>query len=278
MDISLLSKMVRELVLDHDEVGLPGLGTLAAEIVPASFSDRGYAINPPYRRLTFIPGQADDLSLVRYYAARYEMDESQAELVIRRFAEQLKQRLIEEKTVVFPGLGRLRATRQNHFFFITDEDLDIYPDGFGLPGVSLKNRPVREEELRDAVQELASIVDGAVPEPLVEPAAAVEEGMPEPEEPELLVEPAALEAEPESEPAAPDEAEPLAEQAVPEEPVEAPVPVPARRRRSRWWLVPLVIVSLAAVALAAFVVLSHAAPDFIDSILYTPEELGIINY
>ena len=40
----------------------------------------------------------------------------------------------------------------------------------------------------------------------------------------------------------------------------------------------LVIAAVAAVALATFVVLAQAAPDFIDSILYTPEELRIINY
>ena len=40
----------------------------------------------------------------------------------------------------------------------------------------------------------------------------------------------------------------------------------------------LILVALAAVALATFVILAQAAPDFIDSILYTPEELRIINY
>jgi len=32
------------------------------------------------------------------------------------------------------------------------------------------------------------------------------------------------------------------------------------------------------VALAVFMILARVAPDFIDSILYTPEELRIINY
>ena len=43
-------------------------------------------------------------------------------------------------------------------------------------------------------------------------------------------------------------------------------------------IVILILVALAAVALATFVILAQAAPDFIDSILYTPEELRIINY
>ena len=40
----------------------------------------------------------------------------------------------------------------------------------------------------------------------------------------------------------------------------------------------MVVLSLAVVALGVFVILAHAAPDFIDSILYTPEELKILNY
>ena len=35
---------------------------------------------------------------------------------------------------------------------------------------------------------------------------------------------------------------------------------------------------VAVVALAVFMILARVAPDFIDSILYTPEELRIINY
>ena len=41
MDVILLSKMIKTLIIDHDTVGLPGLGTFVAENIPASFSDRG---------------------------------------------------------------------------------------------------------------------------------------------------------------------------------------------------------------------------------------------
>ena len=52
MDIDLLAKMVGELILEHDEVALPGVGTFVAELVGASFSDKGFTINPPYRKLS----------------------------------------------------------------------------------------------------------------------------------------------------------------------------------------------------------------------------------
>ncbi len=289
MDIALLSKMVRELILDHDEVGLPGLGTLVAEMVPAAFSDRGYTINPPYRRVAFIPGQVEDDSLVRLYAGSLGISLEQADAVIRRFVGELKARLMEEKTLVFPGLGRLRSTRQNHLFFISDEDLDIYPDGFGLPAVSLKNHPVQQEELHAAVQELASIVEGeaevptSVETPLVEESPDQTQAYEAEEIP--LIEEAVEAVEPEQseqrEPEVPTEtpAEVPAEELSPVAPEAVPEAAPkALRKRSRWWIAPVVIIVLAGVALAAFVVLAHAAPDFIDTILYTPEELSIINY
>ena len=42
------------------------------------------------------------------------------------------------------------------------------------------------------------------------------------------------------------------------------------------WIV-IILVILAVTALLTFIILAHIAPDFIDSILYTPEELEILN-
>ena len=46
-----------------------------------------------------------------------------------------------------------------------------------------------------------------------------------------------------------------------------------------WWAALLLtLVILAVLALAVFLILARVSPDFIDSILYTPEELRILNY
>lgn len=308
MDIALLSKMIGELLLDHEEVGLPGLGAFLAEMVPASFSDRGYTINPPYRRVTFIPSRSEDDSLVELYAQSNGIDYDQSKAILQHFLEEAKRELLEKKVVVFPGLGRLRSTRQNNFFFITDEDLDIFPDGFGLPAVSLKNHLETKEEVRGKVEELVSLVDGSAPAelPVEEVPAAIEEtplleiAEPDPAELTPIAEssqPAPV-SEPESVPETPAPAPTVEPEPAPEAPaISAPTPPPAPEKPARpkkvkapkvrkplpKWLkttliVILVLVALAAVALAAFVILAQAAPDFIDSILYTPEELRIINY
>lgn len=354
MDIDLLSKMISELIVDHDRVGLPGVGTFYTEVVPSTFSDRGYTINPPYRRLSFLPNAVENDLLVNFYSDVNGTPADMAREYIVQFLRELAEALKEHKTITLPGLGRLRATKENNFFFVADEDLDIYPEAFGLAPVSLKNIPGLDDDKVDIRFEFKPPVrKAAEPEPAY--AASVEPAEPEitvePAEPVEPTEPAALSAsaataavaEPAkiavpaetAAPAVPAEtaasaeltetAEPaesakpaeLIEPAEPavagEEPAEPGalancaeetrvveeddgqtekklpsaerIPAPAAEeddgrtvKKFRWWIPLLVLFALAAIFLAVFLILAHVAPDFIDSILYTPEELRIINY
>ena len=388
--------MISELITDHNRVGLPGLGTFVAEVVPATFSDKGYTINPPYRRLSFHPSRSEDTLLIDFYAASNGISKEAAGLYLKQFLGEMKSVLKERKTIMLPGLGRLRATVENNFFFVPDPDLDIYPDGFALKPLSLKTIsmadeveiplfPPMEEEIEEEMEvKGAAEVEGegagaaearemsenkeetggpvspesiqpestqpeqqqseptphqaSQPEseqlqPETEPALQPEqqpgpgEQEPQPEseqsqpetELQLQVEqpqPESEQLQPESEPAlqpeqqlGPGEQEPQseseqsqpetelqlqAEQPQPEQPqpqpkqeTRQPEPQPQSRpetglvhapRRFRWWIPLLVLLAVAAVALLAFLTVAQVAPDFIDSILYTPEELRIINY
>lgn len=287
MDIDLLSKMVGELILDSDEVSLPGVGVFVAEVMPSTFSDKGYTINPPYRRLSFRQRESSDNGLVELYARSNGIELQQAASIMEKFLSELKDTLKTRKTIVFPGLGRLRATRENNFFFIPDEDLNIYPEGFGLEPVSLKTHVETEDEMREAVASLQHILGdeaslaGLEPSPREE-APAVQEVPDAKEAPEVYEAPEVKVEEviahvPEVKAQA--VVSPTTEAKV--EAVASPAPeagaaaVPVRRR-SRWWVVPAAVLAAAAVFLAGFVLLAHIAPGFIDSILYSEEELDII--
>lgn len=393
--------MISELITDHNRVGLPGLGTFVAEVVPATFSDKGYTINPPYRRLSFHPSRSEDTLLIDFYAASNGISKEAAGLYLRQFLGEMKSVLKERKTITLPGLGRLRATMENNFFFVPDPDLDIYPDGFALKPLSLKTIsmadeveipffPPMEEEMEvkgaaevegesagaaeareisenkeetggtvspESIQpeqrqseptpqpESEQLQPESEPQPQVkqpqseishpQPTPQPESGQlqPEseptsqsvqrqseptlpPEQPQPAPQPESEQLQPESEPAlqpeqqpAPGEQEPQseseqsqpetelqlqAEQPQPEQPqpqpkqeTRQPEPQPQSRpetgpvhapRRFRWWIPLLVLLAVAAVALLAFLTVAQVAPDFIDSILYTPEELRIINY
>lgn len=160
MDIDLLSKMVKELILDNDEVSLPGVGTFVAELVPSSFSDKGYTINPPYKRLSFRKkAVASDNVLIDFYAKSNNVDKETASKIVIDFLSEMQKVLELRKSIVFPGLGKLRATKENIFFFVADEDLDIYPEGFGLEPISLKTHEETPAEVSATIAALQDILN-----------------------------------------------------------------------------------------------------------------------
>lgn len=392
MDIDLLSKMVKELILDNDEVSLPGVGSFVAELVPSSFSDKGYTINPPYKRLSFRKkADASDNVLIDFYAKSNNVDKETASKIVIDFLSEMQKVLELRKSIVFPGLGKLRATKENIFFFVADEDLDIYPEGFGLEPISLKTHEETPAEVSATIAALQDILNpeetkgqsgsGEQPEAesgSEEPSESVSgpEDAPEvtgggqsessleaevesdselqPEQqataeesdhqsenesqhdeeseqetvqhvevsssedapevtgggqPESSLEAenesdselqpeSSHEAEGESENESQSEAEGEQEnepQQEPESDNEPDVPVeqnnsnepeqprtePAKKSRKGWKALIWTAVAIAALAvtfIVGFVILAHIAPDFIDSILYTQEELEIINH
>lgn len=361
MDIDLLSKIVKELILDNDEVALPGIGSFIAEIVPSVFSDKGYTINPPYRRLSFRQkGSGNENMLIDFYARCNNIDTPTASRIIREFLEEMRHVLETKKSIVFPGLGKLRATKENYFFFVADEDLDIYPEGFGLEPISLKTHEETPAEVSATMAALRSILNPEEAETETEEATAApaednaKEAVANQEENEgETTEGNASETETQTtgtEEAAPAEANSEEVEADVNEPAEVNAPAeqtednatpsgdnpvnvnnlaanaetvenagPAENTKSEpaevpmtdnksgatmpattttstattaqatsqkpagsktWqvikWTV-IILVILAVTALLTFIILAHIAPDFIDTILYTPEELEILN-
>lgn len=303
MDIDLLSKMVKELILDNDRVVLPGLGCFVAEVVPATFSDKGYSINPPYRRLYFRSKPDEGTLLVDFYVKSNDVEYALAEKIISDFLTELKSVIYSRKVAVFPGLGRLRATKENNLFFVADEDLDIYPAGFGLEHISLKTHQESRQEVREAVSDLRNILDekpviteimepvrpegylekqddvpSAEPESIVsdlEPEPAVPVTM-EPESPVPSAEPEPIVSDPESIVSDP---EPIASdpESEPVRPESLPDAEPKKKRAGTALKCLGVIVAVAAVLIMIYAVIGRLCPEWIDIFLYSPEELEIIN-
>ena len=323
MDVEFLSRMIGELILDNSSLALPGLGTFEVEEMPASFSDRGYTVNPPYRRLSFTGRETGDNLLSQLYASWNHIQTDEAAAIIGAFLSELKETLQRDKSVELPGLGRLRATRENHFFFVADEDLDISPDACGLVPVSLKSRrsatlpdvpvtptppaasetPVFGSETADippAAHETPVLgsettdISPAAPEPTVlgSETADISPAAPEPTAPgseTTDIPPAAPETPvlgsetADISPAAPELTAPGSETAdfIPEI-SDAPAARPAKThtisrplpKALRWTLG---TIGVAAALLLAFVLASRLAPGSTDWLLYTPEELAIIN-
>lgn len=262
MDYQLLSRMLSELLRENDSVSVPCLGTFVAADVPASFSDRGFTINPPYRKVSFVSGESQDTLLISLYSKVNDISYDDATAILAPFLSDAHEALVKDGLLKLPGFGKLRLTRSGTPLFIPDAEFESSLDTFALVPVSLKNLPSPTYE---GLGSGAAVEMGVIPADM-EPVELVEEV------PEEVVSPPAEEA------TAADETS--AAGGVPANQVQVEVDEnPVRRSGGRRFLVALIwIVVVLFVALAAFAALGRIAPDYVDSFLYTPEELRIINY
>jgi outer membrane biosynthesis protein TonB len=194
--------------------------------------------------------------------------------------------------VVFPGLGRLRATKENNLFFVADEGLDIYPAGFGLEPISLKTHQETSEEVTAAVAGLRSLLED-VPQPQEaqtqdEPSQEAQPQNTQPQEPQLQEQQPEISLEPVSEPVEPksesvpesiSEPDPISEQKPDAEPKPTAEEVQEQKPRSRTLLKALLAAACVLLLLTVtYAIVGRIYPEWIDQFLYTPEELKILHH
>lgn len=249
MTIESFTSCLEEFIMEHDRLLVPGLGSFTAGLQAATISDNGFTINPPYRKLEFIYGE--DLGIGEneqydyLYSIKEKMDLEKVREELAEMISEIKREVEANSLVELPGLGKLRSLGDGHLFFVMDKDAQIYPEGFALSSVSLKNR----------VSGIPEVV--AAPKPVEQPVAATE-GHNEAE---------ASETAESSEPA---------EEAVSK---EQKVADGLARKKKRMPVVVKVILWLLGIALlllAGFMALAYFCPDFIDTLLYSPDEIELL--
>ena len=240
MTIESFTSCLEEFIMEHDRLLVPGLGAFTAGLQAATISDNGFTINPPYRKLEFIYGE--DLGIGEneqydyLYSIKEKMDLEKVREELAEIISEIKREVEVNSLVELPGLGKLRSLGDGHLFFVMDKDAQIYPEGFALSSVSLKNR-----------------VSG-----IPEVAAAFAERHNEAETSETA------------------ETTVTAEEAVPK---EQKVADGLARKKKKMPVVVKVILWLLGIALlllAGFMALAYFCPDFIDTLLYSPDEIELL--
>lgn len=267
MTLDAFSSFLKEFIIAQDAVAVPGLGEFISRMQPATISDNGFTINPPYRRLEFVSPVPADTEDGQYFDALYSsktgIPRETAGQEVNSAVEEIKSILSGESVVELAGLGRLRTLADGGVFFIMDRDAQIFPDGFGLESVSLKNRPSAQLQPVDIPQPVLK----ARPEPAKQPELPTQpEGS---DQSVWATQPAsAIQLAPSAQPEG-------SEQPAPATQPESAHPHPKKRLPVGWKIVIWLLV-LAALAVAAFIVLMNFFPDVLDRLLYSPQELEII--
>ena len=257
MEITLFSKCVKDLIVENDRVDVPYLGTFSAEMIPAAYSDHQTTIHPPYRKMSFHKhevSQEEGRVLLEKVMKEAGVSLEQAGVELGWCLSRICSELEGRKSCVLPGLGVMKANSRNEFFFVPDDNLDIWPDGIGLETISIK---VSEEEMPDQVRH-----DEEEPVRKEEEVKVEQELVPEPEQKQ--------------------EQKPEPEVKINEDkghssgPETKPQSSEARKKMSPGWIVLIVL----GVLVVAFVLASYLFPEqmspVLDPLLYTKEELEIL--
>lgn len=249
MTIESFTSCLEEFIMEHDRLLVPGLGAFTAGLQAATISDNGFTINPPYRKLEFIYGE--DLGIGEneqydyLYSIKEKMDLEKVREELAEIISEIKREVEANSLVELPGLGKLRSLGDGHLFFVMDKDAQIYPEGFALSSVSLKNR----------VSGIPEVV--AAPKPVEQPVAATE-GHNEAETSETA------------------ETTVTAEEAVSKEQKVAYGLARKKKKMPVGVKVILWLLGIALLLLAGFMALAYFCPDFIDTLLYSPDEIELL--
>ncbi|MDR0295614.1 MAG: hypothetical protein LBH91_05425 [Prevotellaceae bacterium] len=128
VELSVISKLLQQLLSSYNRVSLPGLGAFKVEYTPATFINGGTGMTPPSKRIYFSSEEIWNDNLLEEALAKEQgcsLEEAKQQLA--EFGEQTIQTLTNRQHIAFPGLGTLRITDEQEYHFEVET-----PDTFGL--------------------------------------------------------------------------------------------------------------------------------------------------
>ena len=238
-----LSSLFRKIVLRDGELILPFMGAIRLEDVPASFSEDGMVVCPPTKKLAFdnYNLSSNDI-LLNEYALQREISRMAAKKALYKDLEDLRAKVEKEGSYSLEGFGTFLFDKENGYSVDPAPGFEISTETFGLSTLDLRDKPEPEPE--------------PIPEPEPEPVTE-----PEPiPEPEPVIEPV-------SEPVPEPVPEPVAEE-----------PAKKKSRSSKVLLILLTILAILVILVLLILIFKEELRPILEKILYSKEELEILNY
>ncbi|MFT4686541.1 MAG: nucleoid DNA-binding protein/cell division septation protein DedD [Neolewinella sp.] len=161
---TIINDTIRHLLMEEEQVCLPGLGTLRLLPQPALISPLEGKAAAPSEQVTFNPNLVlDDGRILRALEGREGLTHEDALLQLGEFLRNMQENLDAGRSVTVGGLGRFFKHFDGQISFTSGGD-NYSKDSFGLPSIEL--RPiVRTEKQR------RSAADPMLANPAVAPAA-----------------------------------------------------------------------------------------------------------
>lgn len=296
MDINLLSKLIKESLFDQDRVVISGIGYFTTEQIAAKFSEDGKSILPPHLKISFIFDKTiSDDHLKKLYIHKADAKSEEAAAQWESFMEEFKENLKKEGKIEIPQIGELFYNGNNNLEFSTHDNGTLFQTVYGLEQIPIKpltnTIPVIEMgnnlDIRDIKNESESNI-GTKEET---PASKEEENHATPVEDETNIE-AEITQNPDTENSTPiseitsdtatDSTSDSTVKTVTdsasntsEEGNEDTLPAAGTKKSHLLRNTIIIIAAMIIIVIAAIIILGQQG--ILDNILYTPEELELID-
>lgn len=122
-------ELIIQYFVQYKKVGLPGLGVLVAEPVPARFDAASQVMVPPRMQFQWQPksGEAEGIQSLTGFVSRHsQMSEEDSFEAITGFCTKVKRTLEEKGEFSWAGLGKLVQISGGTTGFVPDAALEAY--------------------------------------------------------------------------------------------------------------------------------------------------------
>jgi hypothetical protein len=130
-----IADYLSELLGEHDEVSLPGLGYFVRTRVNAYYDDKEAKFYPPYHQVKFVPEPKDDDTFARYIAEKKNISLASSKYFAEKFVSKLKEEATTGK-YLFADLG-IFYTDQDQLVFKPNDKIASDPAFCGYPPVAV---------------------------------------------------------------------------------------------------------------------------------------------
>ncbi|MCL2098643.1 MAG: HU family DNA-binding protein [Bacteroidales bacterium] len=147
VELSVISKLLHQLLGSYNRVSLPGLGAFKVEYTPAAFISGGKGMTPPFKHVDFSSAEIWNDNLLEDALAK-ELDCSleDAKQQLAAFVEQIEQALAKKQRITFSGVGVLRLTDDEEYRFESEKNEHLNAASYGLIEIDMTPPPSIEEE------------------------------------------------------------------------------------------------------------------------------------
>lgn len=133
MENKALFTLVYQILLQQEQVAIPGFGGFVVVYQPANIRKDVRKISGPRRKVSFNPSlKEDDGILTEALSREANLSKEKAAEKLSLFAQYLDQQLNQQKEIVFEGIGRLWIDEKGSQLFEAHDSAEINADTYGL--------------------------------------------------------------------------------------------------------------------------------------------------